>query len=407
MDHLPGPLGHRPPPPGAHDPASPDRPPAQPQGDPPAPGRPRDEPGPRGDHRPLPQGGLRPPAPHWPDAGDDGLLEGLPQDIQQAIRPRHSAPPPEIPRGGPLHIGARPPSYPANPLGLPSVREADLLAATLPDTVLDGAEIGALTVRAVSVRGDSHRWNGECRQDAVGVSRLGPAPAPGAGRGDGTAQSGLLLLAVADGVGSAPLSHRGSSHAVRLLARYLDRVAEELAAALRNRDVATFTALADTAVANTAAELRNLTEGPGTAYATTLRALVVPLDPDVTARGFLAVGDGGLFRLRDRRWERLDAPGAPGADGVIDTRTAALPDAYSGVGAALLTPSEPGDVLILCTDGFSGPLAGERELRDRLAEQWGHSAAVPELSDFMWQVQTRVKSYDDDRSVVCLWEGVR
>ncbi|MFF0450093.1 protein phosphatase 2C domain-containing protein [Streptomyces sp. NPDC004609] len=407
MDHFPGPQGRPPAPPQDRDPAPPPPPPPGHPPAPPPPPPPGHPPAPHGDPHPGPERAHRPATPHWPDAGDDGLLEGLPQDIQQAIRPRHSAPPPDVPRGGPLHIGARPPSYPAKPLGLPSVREADLLAATLPDTVLDGAEIGTLTVRAVSVRGDSHRWHGECRQDAVGVSRLGPTVPPGAGRGGGTAQSGLLLLAVADGVGSAPLSHRGSHHAVRLLARYLDRVAEELAAALRGRDEAAFSALADTAVANTAAELRQLTEGPGTAYATTLRALVVPLDPDVTARGFLAVGDGGLFRLRDRSWQHLDAPGTPGGAAVIDTRTAALPDAFSGVTAGLLPPSEPGDVLVLCTDGFSGPLTGERELREQLAEQWGHSAPVPELSDFMWQVQTRVKSYDDDRSAVCLWEGVR
>lgn len=339
--------------------------------------------------------------------GSDGLLEGLPPEIQRAIvHPRDPAPPPEAPRGDPEYVG-RPPSYPPRPLGLPSVRDGDLLAAVLPDSVVDGAELGPLTVRAASVRGDSHRWRAECRQDALGVTRLGPA---GAGRQDFAGTDALLLLAVADGVGSAPLSHRGAHAVVAGVARQLDGAATELAAALRAGDDPRFHALADRAVAAAAAELRASADGPASAYATTFRALVVPLDPAVRVRGFLGVGDGGLFRLRDRGWWNLEHPATatPGTGtGVIDTGTAALPDAYQQVDARLLEPSEAGDVLVLCTDGFSGPLAGEKEFREHVAEQWGHTAGVPQPSDFLWHAQTRLKSYDDDRTVICLWEGTR
>ena len=347
--------------------------------------------------------------------GSDGLLEGLPPEIQRAIvQPRDPAPPPEAPRGDPEYVG-RPPSYPPRPLGPPSVRDGDLLAAVLPDSVVDGAELGPLTVRAASVRGDSHRWRGECRQDALGVTRLGPAGdggGAGAGRQDFAGTDALLLLAVADGVGSAPLSHRGSHAVVAGVARQLDGAAVELADALRAGDGARFHALADRAVAAAAAELRASADGPASAYATTFRALVVPLDPAVRVRGFLGVGDGGLFRLRDRGWWNLEhpataTPGTTPGTGVIDTGTAALPDAYQQVDARLLEPSEAGDVLVLCTDGFSGPLAGEKEFREHVAEQWGHTAGVPQPSDFLWHAQTRLKSYDDDRTVICLWEGIR
>ena len=42
-------------------------------------------------------------------------------------------------------------------------------------------------------------------------------------------------------------------------------------------------------------------------------------------------------------------------------------------------------------------------MRELLAEQWG--GAVPGLADFLRQAQAQVRSYDDDRTVVCLWEA--
>ena len=39
-----------------------------------------------------------------------------------------------------------------------------------------------------------------------------------------------------------------------------------------------------------------------------------------------------------------------------------------------------------------------------VCDTWGTGMA-PEPADFLWQLQFRVKSYDDDRTAVCLWEG--
>ncbi|MEU1853247.1 protein phosphatase 2C domain-containing protein [Streptomyces sp. NPDC019990] len=301
-------------------------------------------------------------------------------------------------RGVPAHVGDRPPTYPPHPLGRPSVRDGDPFAPFSPVVLLDGAQIGRLTVRAASVRGDSHNWEGSCRQDAMAVTRIGPPEAE------------LLLLAVADGVGSALYSHVGSYQFSRLAAVYLDREAESIHAALCARDEGELRVLATKAVAGAAAELRS---GWARAaqhqprayadqdYATTLHVLLIPTDAGIRDRVLFSVGDGGLFVLREGRWEQGDPDSG---EGLLDTRTEALPHAYRSVKATVLR-TMPGEVLLLGTDGVTNPLTQkDPEFARRLAAAWGGPEA-PSLSDFLWQAQTRAKSYDDDRTVICVWEG--
>lgn len=316
----------------------------------------------------------------------------LPRDAEPA--PADPGPGP-VGLGDPRHSGAKPPRYSPVPQGLPRAGD-DIVAAVLPDTVLDGAAYGPLTVRAASVRGDSHRHLGEARQDALCVTRIG-SPQDGE----------LLLLAVADGVGSAERSHVGSNEVCRLAARYLDRQAAALYAALHDQDDVKFGELAHAFVAELATLLTDLAvrdHRPPEAYATTLRVLLVPVDPAVRTRGFLAVGDGGTALLRDGVWHP-DVTREEGAgSGIIDTRTDALPSARTPTVHRLLHPAQPGDVMVLCTDGLSTPLAGDAGMRDFLRDAWG-SGDVPAPADFLWQFQYRVKSYDDDRTAVVLWEG--
>ncbi|MFF9063284.1 protein phosphatase 2C domain-containing protein [Streptomyces sp. NPDC014882] len=263
--------------------------------------------------------------------------------------------------------------------------------------MLDGGEFGRLTVRAASVRGDSHNWEGSCRQDAMVVTRIGPPEAE------------ILLLAVADGVGSARYSHMGSHQFSRLAAVRLDREAENLYAALCSRNEVELRVLATKAIAEATGQLRAQWEKVATSrgachadqdYATTLHVLLVPTDSRVRERVVFSVGDGGLFVLREGLWEQ----GGPVDDGsLLDTRTEALPHSYRSVEAKLLR-TEPGEVLLLGTDGITNPLTQrDPEFARRLAHAWGRPEA-PSLSDFLWQAQTRAKSYDDDRTVICVWE---
>lgn len=296
--------------------------------------------------------------------------------------------------GAPPFSGPKPPLYVPHPAA-PTGARGDVDAALVPDTVVDGATHGPLTVRAASVRGDSHRYHAEPRQDSVVVARLGGADA-----------SGLLLLGVADGVGSAPRSHLGSQLVCREIVALLDEYAEELSECLRTRNEKALNGLVNSAVGRVADRIDRTAESAGHRsgdYATTLRVLLAPLDPMVRSRALFTVGDGGAVLLRDGVWYH-DVTGAadgPGS-GIIDTGTAALPSTRHAQ-VDLLYPAQAGDLFVLCTDGLSTPLGGEEEMRRFLGEAWG--GEPPGLPDFLWQLQYRVKSYDDDRTAVCLWEG--
>lgn len=82
-------------------------------------------------------------------------------------------PPPATPVPTP-HVGSRPPTYGPEPTLLPAA-DLERVAAVVPDTALDGAQYPGLTLRAASVRGDSARYRGDPRTDALLVTRFGEA----------------------------------------------------------------------------------------------------------------------------------------------------------------------------------------------------------------------------------------
>ena len=75
----------------------------------------------------------------------------------------------------------------------------------VPDTVLDGADVGDLAIRGASVRGDAHRYESNTRQDAMDISRVR----------DG--EIDVMLGCVADGVSREPLSQVGAAQACLLV----------------------------------------------------------------------------------------------------------------------------------------------------------------------------------------------
>ncbi len=281
--------------------------------------------------------------------------------------------PPRVPRRrvrlarGPVTIGEPAPEIEPRLAGAEPYR---------PDTIADGGGAFGLTVRAASIRGLHKRFVGGPRQDDLCL-RL-------------HADSGTLIAAVADGVSGAARSDLGAALAVRYataaVARHLDEgpidwpnVFEQAAWALVSE------------------ERRGEATG---SLATTLLVVAVSVDESgAVAVQAAAVGDSPAFRLHSRQYHPI--VGQPvHEDDLIGGGVQALPrDAGAAeVGDCAL---EPGDVLLLCTDGLALPLGnGTGELGRAFAREL---ATPPDVVDFARLLDFSRSTYDDDRTLVAVW----
>ncbi|WP_308011946.1 protein phosphatase 2C domain-containing protein [Actinacidiphila acidipaludis] len=283
---------------------------------------------------------------------------------------------PEV--GDPEVVGGRPPTYGAEPTAWPEA-DPDGLDGLVPDTVLDGARYGRLTLRTVSLRGDSARYRGQPRRDALLTARFGGG------------EDALLLVAMASGARGSDEAHRAAQDTVRWMAgavgRSRARLAEDLRAARRGSLKSGLHRLTDRCYGRLRARGEDLGLEEG-AYTASLRCLLLPADPECRIRLFFGVGEGGLFRIRGGTWQDLDL----------------APDEASAPFRFRATVAQPGDALLMCSDGLAEPLRGEPQLSTHLAARWG-GAAVPGLAAYLSDVQTRVKGYADDRTAVTVWDA--
>ncbi|MEU6423217.1 protein phosphatase 2C domain-containing protein [Streptomyces spiralis] len=374
---------------------------------------------------------------------DSDLDPGLDSDLDPDFADSgfHPAPPepaaaPDLDVPAPLtvaHVGSRPPTYDAEPTALPDA-DPDELDDLVPDTVLDGARYGACTLRAVSIRGDSPRYRGEPRRDALLTARFGQG------------EQALVLVAMATGARAAPGSHRAAAEVCRWIARAVGRsharLAEDIRAARRGELKSGLHRLTDRSLGRLRAGAVEQGIEPEE-YAATLRCLLLPADPACRARVFFGVGAGGLFRLRDGEWEDIepDVPEPPGSPGspwpqgplsgpaetpegdrlTMDLGVTPVPSPHAPVAEPPREPfrfrasiAHPGDTLLMCTAGLAEPLRGEAELRAHLARRWSVPFApvattsvppVPGLAAFLADAQVRVKGYADDRTAAAVWEA--
>ncbi|WP_329472928.1 protein phosphatase 2C domain-containing protein [Streptomyces sp. NBC_01723] len=447
------------PPPSAPPPDAP-RPPDPPRPDTSSPARPRPappwQPLPSASHRtepprqsPAPSSPQpEPPPPPWaPDAapgqpcGRTASGSG-PADLREppevGLPP---LPPPFLPSAAPRplpepgagaardFVGSGPPTYDPEPTALPAA-DPDGLDDLVPDTVLDGARYGTCTLRAVSVRGDSARYRGEPRRDALLVARFGAG------------EHALVLVAMATGTRATAGAHRAAAEVCRWIGaavgRSHARLAEDLRAARRGDLKSGLHRLTDRSLGRLRAGAAE--QGLSSQeYAASLRCLILPADPACRTRVFFGVGPGGLLRLRDGTWRDMeptagDVTGAPvlgfgslprgtpadrpseTPDGdrlTMDLGVTAPPGPYDAPPPDepprrpfrfRASVARPGDVLLMCTTGLAEPMLTEPELGGLLARRWT-GRTPPGLGDFLADTGVRVKGYADDRTAAAVWEA--
>lgn len=339
-------------------------------------------------------------------------------------------------------IGDRPPTYAAEPVALPAADPADL-AGLVPDTELDGAQYGTLTLRAASVRGDSARYRGDPRRDALLTARFG------------SGRQTLILIAVASGAHASPEGHRAARDACQWIGAAVGRsgarLADDIRTGRREALRSGLQRLTDRSYGRLRARAAELGLDPR-AYTASLRCLLLPADPTCRTRVFFGLGDGGLFRLRDGVWQDLEPPlpseeavggpvvgygtqppgipaqrglagqepaaqdpeptmrlGVTGATGALDAARRAAPETAppEPLGEPFLfraSVARSGDTLLLCSAGLAEPLREAPDFAARLAGRWAETEP-PGLAAFLADAQLRVKGHAKDRTAAAVWDS--
>lgn len=255
-----------------------------------------------------------------------------------------------------------------------------------PDLVADGWSSDHFDVRCASVRGASHRYLGEPRQDECAV-----VPHPG----------GAVIAVVADGVSGAPLSHLGATMVCRTVVDYLSRALDDGVTEFDWPDL--MRCAGWSLVEYAARQLGTGEPDPQAAerlLASTVVVAYVRPDGPGRARGWLArVGDSTAWTVRGARWTPLFPTVGPPSE-LLPDGVSALPRVPTAI-VPVEVELTVGDVLVLGTDGFADPLGdGTGTVGELFATHLAHPPALPGLAwllDFTWE------AHDDDRTVLAVW----
>lgn len=279
------------------------------------------------------------------------------------------------------------------------------IAAARPDTTCDGARLGDLDYRAVSLRGTSHCQVGKPRQDAY-LLRI-------------STNREWLVGCVADGVSAGPFSHLAADVACREITRVLaDALGSQppvtepgewgkLVSDLPWQEAVDQASSAIVARASAgqpqlepgsqldAREVRATMATTAIAFAVATTRTPDGLLPFGVA---VASGDSSALMLSEGRWRPLTAVKNADAD-IASNAVLALPREV-----AVLPLSgflAPGEALVVVSDGIGDPLGqGTGAVGQFLAAHWSYP---PDLFSFAGQAAFYRKGFSDDRTAAALW----
>lgn len=258
-----------------------------------------------------------------------------------------------------------------------------------PDTVIDGWSSDRFTIRAASLRGRLHRYNGAPRQDdfAISLSLAGDR----------------LIVAVADGVSAAPQSHLGSTTAVRYATQWLESEATGSPGEIPWRSLFENTAwtLAELAASVLATPEADAAQAEQT-LATTLTCVVCEPNNDGSCTAAISgVGDSGVWLLSAGVFTQVWGGKQETAGGLSSSAVSGLPRVPQEIEPVELVVA-PGEVLLVGTDGFGDPLGSGAGTVGTL---FGSvlTGRVPAPIEFAHVLDFSRETFDDDRTLVAVW----
>lgn len=258
--------------------------------------------------------------------------------------------------------------------GLPTAAGNELVGRTPPDMHLETSELAWAAVRAASLRGDAKRYAGLPRQDSLGLLRVGSQRSP------------ALCVVVADGVGSSAQSHHGSAEACARAVKHVGDADDPREAG--------GAALIDEVRSHLLTVAADLGTDPKALSTTLVVAYLSPVDGGGAEGWVTCVGDSGYTVVGD-----TGELAAPSDELLHDTTTAALPTAVGEIRHRELVLSG-NQTLLLWTDGFE-PMLQLPGVRHHFEQVFASPPPAP--AEFLWHLDTRLKSYDDDRTVAAVW----
>ena len=254
-----------------------------------------------------------------------------------------------------------------------------------PDTVVDGFTWGRhITLRAASIRGYGHRYKGVPRQDDFAIG----------------ANGNYLFLAVADGVSAAPISHIGATVACRYAVDWCNARALD-----NNWDWEEFFKGAAWALVEYAARLAGEPVTPEVAeqmLASTLTVAVLSECGDAGGEAnIVQMGDSDAWLFRDGKFHNLTRSAVRDAP-IHSSAVSALPRVTTTANTTTLN-LDPGDVILLGTDGFGDPLGDGDGL---VGQQFTrYLETIPPMLAFAHALDFSRETFDDDRTLVSAWIG--
>jgi hypothetical protein len=243
----------------------------------------------------------------------------------------------------------------------------------LPRISADGGSLGPLTVRAASVCGRRHAYEGRTREDAFAIE---------------LAADGSVITAVADGIGNEAARYSAiGAHVASLLSVQLIRFLIDEHEAIDPQTVCMRVGQAMMVVAK-----RFIVNEPFDAQTLATTLITTWVSPRGAYRGFV-VGDGGMFTLADG----MAIPLSPSTNW-WSTQTEALPASFTGT-APFSGQLAPGTGLLIATDGLSIPLTSP-DVAAVLGETWRQP---PSLLGFLTDMSFERRGEFDDRTGACTW----